>query len=1194
MTTLGQRRALRELEAVAHADSSALAILESPDDIETGPSECLIVPVRISTAGLRHFPGGLPLSDTEDLEIRIPPNFPIEPPLLFATDFRLAGYPHVTGRVLCLYIDPDRQWSPADGMFGFVQRMSEWFAAAAAGVLDPDGGPIHPPVALGIGYSDTQLVIRSEIPEGQNKRLLWAELDFPGGRRVELVSFHGSKSQASKPAAVAVIADTPITEDYAWTFGRLLAQLGALGFEGSMVVRHILAACFYNLSGTPLVVVVGTLNRGTRRARRYHLVAWELPAGLADKIRSLEGPIASPEQAESARRDFFCEELRWVTVHEARPSVTVRRDRESPMSAFAGRRIEIWGCGALGGWIAEMITRAGPAQLVLRDRGRVGPGLLARQPYDESHIAELKAEALAERLRRIASQGLVVEPHLGDVLNSDGTVVDFGEADLLIDATASRPVAAALERHITGMTRAPPVVSVLIDARCSMTAMFAAPAEGNAGPSYAARRAREDLARTPCTAHFVEAFWDSDGAEDLVQPEPGCSAPTFHGSAADAATAAGALANQVARFLADPTAFAAEFCVLPHAESHAEPPVGLRHFRSEAPIPLAITANDGYTVLVSETARQAILEFASNGFETVPAVETGGTLYGECDDATMSIAVDIALGPTTDSVQKPTRFVRGVDGTAEQSRAVEQGSPHRRTAYLGDWHTHPNAAPRLSAVDKDTAKTQARDGASLVVVCGGTPDAPQWGAQVTQPDLGQDATSPADPVQTAAPAVKPSQSHPIQPPAARTECKSPTPPRRPLAANPAVRSPIMVALSGGGLRATLAALGVLRFLTDAHLLPDVRIISSVSGGSIANAVLASHWDQAQHQPAFDDLVLRPAFEGVTKSSLSAGLLMSAWKALLPRTNLTKLLADRLDRHFLHGQELEDLPPGCWFMINAANVTEGVRFRFDADVVGDYVNGSIPTAGTGLRLATAVAASGAVPGYFPPLDVRHLGFPCNAGHPVELIDGGAYDNLALEPLMRREREHDGLGSALIISLDAGAILDRGPRRGMGRLPMAGSLWRAMAMMHRQASSVRIRSLFEQQNTPGGRQCASFNLNSAFSENELDADQKQRLTSWRDLNQEHTERERAYLASIPTTFSKLGKNTALALVQRGWWLCGATLSVHHPHILTHPPKWVDPTGSGTSSHAWSVLSSTNSVTPPPPKERQADRAKPRSHY
>jgi len=52
---------------------------------------------------------------------------------------------------------------------------------------------------------------------------------------------------------------------------------------------------------------------------------------------------------------------------------------------------------------------------------------------------------------------------------------------------------------------------------------------------------------------------------------------------------------------------------------------------------------------------------------------------------------------------------------------------------------------------------------------------------------------------------------------------------------------IGLALSGGGFRATLYHLGLVRFLRDANILPNVTHVTSVSGGSIVAAHLALNW-----------------------------------------------------------------------------------------------------------------------------------------------------------------------------------------------------------------------------------------------------------------------------------------------------------------------------------------------------------------
>src|SRR5205085_11492307 len=57
-----------------------------------------------------------------------------------------------------------------------------------------------------------------------------------------------------------------------------------------------------------------------------------------------------------------------------------------------------------------------------------------------------------------------------------------------------------------------------------------------------------------------------------------------------------------------------------------------------------------------------------------------------------------------------------------------------------------------------------------------------------------------------------------------------------------------LALSGGGFRASLYHLGLVRFLRDAGILSQVSHITSVSGGSILAAHLALNWDRYTGSP----------------------------------------------------------------------------------------------------------------------------------------------------------------------------------------------------------------------------------------------------------------------------------------------------------------------------------------------------------
>ena len=57
------------------------------------------------------------------------------------------------------------------------------------------------------------------------------------------------------------------------------------------------------------------------------------------------------------------------------------------------------------------------------------------------------------------------------------------------------------------------------------------------------------------------------------------------------------------------------------------------------------------------------------------------------------------------------------------------------------------------------------------------------------------------------------------------------------------RSKTALCLSGGGFRATLFHSGALRRLNELGVLSQIDTITSVSGGSILNGVLATRWSE---------------------------------------------------------------------------------------------------------------------------------------------------------------------------------------------------------------------------------------------------------------------------------------------------------------------------------------------------------------
>ena len=107
---------------------------------------------------------------------------------------------------------------------------------------------------------------------------------------------------------------------------------------------------------------------------------------------------------------------KWCAVREARAEVTLRRDQGTPTSFFASKSAAIWGCGALGGRVAEFLARAGIRKLVLRDPAESWPpGSLLRQPFRDQDIGDSKVHAIAELVRAIDPR-IEVEVHYQDLL----------------------------------------------------------------------------------------------------------------------------------------------------------------------------------------------------------------------------------------------------------------------------------------------------------------------------------------------------------------------------------------------------------------------------------------------------------------------------------------------------------------------------------------------------------------------------------------------------------------------------------------------------------------------------------------------------------------------------------------------------------------------------------------------------------
>ncbi|MBM4383007.1 MAG: patatin-like phospholipase family protein [Deltaproteobacteria bacterium] len=229
---------------------------------------------------------------------------------------------------------------------------------------------------------------------------------------------------------------------------------------------------------------------------------------------------------------------------------------------------------------------------------------------------------------------------------------------------------------------------------------------------------------------------------------------------------------------------------------------------------------------------------------------------------------------------------------------------------------------------------------------------------------------------------------------------------------------IGLALSGGGFRAAAFHLGVFRRLLALGLLWKLDRLSCVSGGSIAGAFLALHWGDAA---ALDELDEFLASESLAGKAFFFGLFD-------PLDSRLDKLAGMYDAHLFRKARLGALRAGPTLHLNATNLATGNRFAFVCGANRDSVMGDHETgyaAADDFSLARAVAASSAFPPVFAPMKIKHDVFS-NAGFEfVSLTDGGVYDNLGVNPLLRwgtRSEEEKAKDLDYAIVSDAGKPFD----------------------------------------------------------------------------------------------------------------------------------------------------------------------------
>ena len=316
-----------------------------------------------------------------------------------------------------------------------------------------------------------------------------------------------------------------------------------------------------------------------------------------------------------------------------------------------------------------------------------------------------------------------------------------------------------------------------------------------------------------------------------------------------------------------------------------------------------------------------------------------------------------------------------------------------------------------------------------------------------------------------------------------------------------VRPRIALALSGGGFRASIFHLGVLKRLAELGWLQRVDVLSTVSGGSIIGAFAVIRWQEwlqaGGNGVAFDQVIAQPFLRMIQgRNFLLEWLLRSPFwplrKIVDRKFTRTQSAVELINEWFFRGLSCDQLPELPLLVMNATSLQSIRSWRFTRKGLGDSRIGYSGWNTAPLPLALAVCASASFPPVFPPLRIRRPGYsfsgpqygetPLPEYDFIPLTDGGVYDNSGMEALFKPTLLPGGTKleqAQFVLVSDGGAPAAYAFRNsGLPAVTEGLLLYRSDQIAREQVTAVRTRWFMDQIVT-GKKQGLLVSLRSALN-------------------------------------------------------------------------------------------------------------------
>ncbi|MGB7292122.1 MAG: ThiF family adenylyltransferase [Thermodesulfobacteriota bacterium] len=608
------------------------------------------------------------------------PDFPLVPHL----NLRQQERP----RSLCLfsekYSEVKFHWTPKY----FLERIREWLALSAKGELHGDDQPLEPlligsPIKLifpfdlfdGKNIDELELIIIRRADYGSNGSTLIAnrQKDTPTINKEE-IRFIAFPIQG-RPQAHGIIYNQPanLSELHDFLDRTKIDLLNELrGFLRKFQTSHPNS----NLIRAHLILIINLPKTRHSSGKPESSDMWAF--WLEDTIEELGRKIGIWEKKAGGLGilippDYF-KKGEDVKIHILDPTPYLSRELASKLNGLNridDRQFCLVGVGALGSQVLNNLVRMGIGNWTIIDEDCLLPHNLARHALTSIHLGYSKAEMLAAEANGMIKGEPVASSIVTDVLNPLDSFENlnsaFKEARVIIDASASIPVARHLVRDIKSRARR---LSIFLNPSGSDVVILAEDEKRKLPlDCLEMQYYRYVITKPKLKTHFqrkVGSVRYARSCRDISSTIPQ-DLVSLHSS-----ICCRGILSLIKQKKSRISIWKADI-------------IDLTVTKYNVPIYEIIQRKLGPWTLCFD---QFLLNKISESREEKLPNETGGVLIGSYDmQRKIVYVVDTILSPP-DSFEYPTAYIRGCKGLKKRVDEIQETTIGMLN-YVGEWHSHP-------------------------------------------------------------------------------------------------------------------------------------------------------------------------------------------------------------------------------------------------------------------------------------------------------------------------------------------------------------------------------------------------------------------------------------------------------------------------------------------------------------------------